>query len=269
LNTPTAIVAVAPAGASAITGSAVSAARNAADGERLPAKVVTPRAERNAKAVPSKDLKPADAEDSSSTGEVSIDKQVRPMAPQERADMEFHRGMSLLQQGRSGEAEMAWRSALTADSANEPARQALVGLKLERGQRDEAEQLLREAIQANPRPVRFAMLLARLELERGAQQQALETLEAGLPYGQSDAEYLATAAAVTARASRFGEAAKLYEAALRIHPGNAVWQMGLGMALRDDGRRPDALIAFRRARDLKLPKAELQAYVEGQVRQLQ
>jgi hypothetical protein len=39
--------------------------------------------------------------------------------------------------------------------------------------------------------------------------------------------------------------------------------------LRDDGRRPDALIAFRRARDLKLPKAELQAYVEGQVRQLQ
>ena len=191
------------------------------------------------------------------------------MSPHARADMEFRRGMGLLQQGRSGDAEVAWRAALEADPANESARQALVGLQLERGRREDAEQLLRDALQADPKQVRFAMLLARLQLERGAQTQALQTLEAGLPYGESDPEYLATAAAVMARTSRYREAAQLYETALRMDPGNAVWQMGLGMALRAEGNRREALAAFQRARDMKVLKPDLQAYVEGQVRELQ
>jgi MSHA biogenesis protein MshN len=198
----------------------------------------------------------------------SIDKQIRPLSSAARSESEFRRGMSLLQQGRAQEAEAAWRSALEADPSHEQALQALLGALLERGRRDEAEALLQMGLQANPRQVSLAMLLARLQLDRGAQQEALDTLLAGLPNAQWNPDYLAMTAAVLARASRHHEAAALYQAALRIGPNNAVWTMGLGLALRADGQPQEARAAFERARDLKSLNPDLQAYVEGQIREL-
>ncbi len=198
----------------------------------------------------------------------SIDKQMRPLSSSARAESDFRRGMSLLQQGRVQEAEAAWRSALDADPSHEQARQALLGALLEGGRRAEAEALLQEGLRANPRQVSLAMLLARLQLDRGAQQEALDTLLAGLPNAQWSPDYLAMTAAVLARASRHHEAAALYQAALRIGPNNAVWTMGLGLALRADGQPREALAAFERARELKTLNPDLQAYVERQIREL-
>jgi MSHA biogenesis protein MshN len=198
----------------------------------------------------------------------SIDKQVRPLSASARAEGEFRRGMSLLQQGRAQDAEAAFGAALEADAAHEQARQALLGVLLERGRRAEAETLLQEGLVANPKQVSLAMLLARLQLDRGAQQEALDTLLAALPNAQWSPDYLAMTAAVLARASRHHEAAALYEAALRIGPNNAVWTMGLGLALRADGRPQEALAAFQRARDLKTLNADLQAFVERQIREI-
>lgn len=198
----------------------------------------------------------------------SIDKQVRPMSTSARAEAEFRRGMGLLQQGRPQDAEAALRAALEADPAHEQARQALLGVLLERGRRAEAETLLEEGLATNPKQVSLAMLLARLQLDRGAQQEALDTLLASLPNAQWSPDYLAMTAAVLTRASRHHEAAALYEAALRIGPNNAVWTMGLGLALRADGRPQEALTAFQRARDLKTLNPDLQAFVERQIREL-
>ena len=199
----------------------------------------------------------ADAEPAAKPPEAagSIDKQVRPLSSSARAESEFRRGMSLMQQGRAQEAEAALRLALEADPSHEQARQALFGALLEHGRRPEAEALLQEGLQANPRQVSLAMLLARLQLDRGAQQEALDTLLAGLPNAQWSSDYLAMTAAVLARASRNHEAAALYQAALRIGPNNAVWTMGLGLALRADGQPKEALAAFERARDLKTPES--------------
>jgi len=198
----------------------------------------------------------------------SIDKQMRPLSPNARAESEFRRGIGLLRQGRAQEAEAAWRAALESDPSHEQARQALLGALLEKGRRGEAEALLQEGLQANPRQVNLAMLLARLQVDRGAQQEALATLQASLPNAQWSPDYLAMTAAVLARASRHREAADLYEAALRIGPNNAVWTMGLGLALRADGRPQEALAAFERARDLRTLNPDLQAYVERQIREL-
>ncbi len=213
---------------------------------------------------------PADAEPVAKPPEAagSIDKQVRPLSSSARAESEFRRGMSLMQQGRAQEAEAALRLALEADPSHEQARQALFGALLEHGRRPEAEALLQEGLQANPRQVSLAMLLARLQLDRGAQQEALDTLLAGLPNAQWSSDYLAMTAAVLARASRNHEAAALYQAALRIGPNSAVWNMGLGLALRADGQPKEALAAFERARDLKALNPDLQAFVERQIREL-
>ena len=199
----------------------------------------------------------------------TIDKQVRPLSAPERANAEFHRGMQRFHEGRGDEAEAAWHAALATDPTHEQARQALLGVLLDGGRRIEAEALLAEGIQANPTHIALALVLARLQLDRGAQREALTTLEASLPHAQWSPDYLATTAAVVARASRHSEAAALYKAALRLEPSNAVWQMGLGMSLRADGREAEARSAFQRARDLKTLGPELQVFVDRQLRELQ
>ncbi len=198
-----------------------------------------------------------------------IDKQVRPLEAAERAEQEFRRGMELFRGGRTDEAEAAWRAALDIDPAASAPRQALLGVLLERGEREWAEKLLQDGLRSNPRQPRQIMLLARLQLDRGAQTEALRTLEQGLPHAQWNAEYLSMTAAVMSRVGRHRHAAELYASALRIVPGNAVWEMGRGMALRADGQREVALAAFQRASQLQGLTPELRAFVERQVRELQ
>ena len=198
-----------------------------------------------------------------------IDKQVHPLASAERAEQEFRRGMALFQSGRTAEAEAAWRAALEIDPTAAAPRQALLGALLERGERERAEDLLEEGLRANPRQPKQIMLLARLQLDRGAQSDALRTLEQGLPHAQWNAEYLSMTAAVMSRVGRHRDAADLYASALRIAPGNAVWEMGRGMALRANGDRAQALGAFQRASQMPGLSPELRAFVERQIRELQ
>ncbi len=195
--------------------------------------------------------------------------QLRAATPQERAQAQFDEGWAKFQEGRISEAEAAWRKALTIDPNQEEARQALLGVLLDRGQRDEAERLLQEGLAANPRQTKLSMQLARLQIGRGDQAAAQQTLEAGLPYAQWSGDYLSMTAAVMVRAGRNRDAAQLYQAALRVSPGNAVRQMGLGIALRADGKRAEALAAFKRARDLRALNPDLQAFVDTQIRELQ
>ena len=199
----------------------------------------------------------------------AIDKQMRWGSTQERAESEFRRGLRVYEEGRASEAETAWRGALETDPANAPARYALLGLMLERGQREEAQRLVQEGLIADPTQLKLRMMLARLQLDRGAQAEALRTLVVGLSDAQVGAEYLTTTAAVMARAGRNRDAADLYQRALDQAPGNPVWYMGLGLALRADRRPAEALAAFQRAREPKALAPELQAFVERQVRELQ
>jgi MSHA biogenesis protein MshN len=194
----------------------------------------------------------------------TIDKQPRPLDPRALADGEFRRGMKLLQEAHSAEAERAFRAALAADPKAEPARQALLGLLLENGRRDEAETLLREGLAANPRNSKFAMILARMQLDRGAQDEAIATLTSNLSNLQWDPEYLAMAGAVFTRAGRHRDAADMYQAALRMGPNNALWNLGLGVALKGDGRAREAAAAFQRARDIGTLSPDLKAFAEQQ-----
>jgi MSHA biogenesis protein MshN len=213
---------------------------------------------------PPAEPQPADA---SATAEpaTTIDKQQRPLEPRALADSEFRRGMRMLQEAHSTEAESAFRAALAADATAEPPRQALLGLLLESGRRDEAETLLREGLAVNPRNSKFAMILARMQLDRGAQDDAIATLTSNLPNAQWDPEYLAMAGAILSRAGRHREAADMYLAALRIGPNNALWSLGLGVAFKGDGRTREATAAFQRARDIGTLSPDLKAFVEQQL----
>jgi MSHA biogenesis protein MshN len=202
-------------------------------------------------------------------GDTNIEKQVRPPSDRERADTSFRQGMSSLQNGNVAEAESALREALRVDPLADKARQALLGIYVEAGRREDAERLLEERLQLDRKQYGFAMALARLQLERGSNGDALITLQRSLPHGENSADYQAMLANALSRVSRHKEAAERFDAATRLAPRNPLWQMGLGVELRADNRNAEARAAFQRARELGGLNAQLTAFLDQQLRELQ
>jgi MSHA biogenesis protein MshN len=201
--------------------------------------------------------------------DTNIAKQVRPQSERERAESSFRLGMNALQGGNVAEAEAALHEALRIDPLADKARQALLGIYVEAGRRDDAERLLEERLQLDRKHFGFAMALARLQLEHTNNGEALATLQRSLPYGENSADYQAMLANALARVGRHKEAAERFAAASRLAPRNPVWQMGIGVELRADNRNAEARAAFQRARELGGLNAQLTAYLDQQLRELQ
>jgi len=202
-------------------------------------------------------------------GDANIEKQVRVPTDRDRAEASFRQGMVFLQNGSMAEAEAALREALHVDPLLDKARQALLSMYVEAGRREDAERLLEDRLQADRKHFGFAMALARLQLGHGANGDALITLQRSLPYGENSADYQAMLANALSRVSRHKEAAERFDAASRLAPRNPLWQMGLGVELRADNRNAEARAAFQRARELGGLNAQLTAYLDQQLRELQ
>ncbi len=198
----------------------------------------------------------------------AIDKQMREVAPSERAEIAFRKGVTQIQEGRANAAELDFRDAMKLDPSHIGARQALLGLLLDSKRNNEAEELLRKTLEFNPRQPRHAMVLARLEVERGDVTSAINTMVGVLPYVKSDPDFHAFLAALLQREGRHREAVDYYRAALRGVPGNGVWMMGLGISLRASNQPAEARDTFQRAIESKQLSPELQEFVERQLHEL-
>lgn len=201
----------------------------------------------------------------------SIDKRID-VTPRERAESEFRRAMSQVNQGRMAEGMEGLRAALAADPAYELARQTLVALLLESKRTDEAAGLLQEGLAINPANVGYAMLLARIHVERGDPTSALALLqkfEIAAKAGVANAEYHGFVAALYQRLGRHIEAVEQYQGALRLTPGMGAWWVGLGISQEALSRPKDAAESFQRAKGTGKLNAELLAYVERRLQQLQ
>jgi len=195
----------------------------------------------------------------------------RQAAPAQRAEDDYRRALASLQDGRMLDAIASLQQALRIDPGHDAARQTLVGLLVESGRTDDAIRELQLGLAQDARQPALAMLLARLQIERGG--SGIETLQRSLPYAGNStaesAEYRAFLAGALQRQQRHHEAVEQYQQALRGAPGNGVWWMGLGMSLQADKRNAEALEAFQRARASGSLNADLQAFVERRMQQLE
>lgn len=197
-----------------------------------------------------------------------IDKKLRPLTPEERAENEFRRGLAALEQRRDGEAVSTFNAVLKLNPHHEAARQTLVATLLQQGRLAEAERLLLEGLALNPRQVGFAATAARLQVERGDPAAALRTLEAAAPHAGSSAEFHAFFAALLQRVGRHRDAVEHYRQALQLAPGTGVWLLGMGISLQADGRPEEARAAFEQARASRQLNAELTAFVDRRISEL-
>ena len=190
----------------------------------------------------------------------------RQMTARQRADSEYNRALSSLQDGRIGDAIAGFEQAISSEPRHEAARQTLVGLLVEGGRKGRAMRVLQDGLRLDPRQPAMAMLLARLQIEGGT--SGIDTLMRTLPHAQGNGEYHAFLAGALARDERHREAAQQYQAALRSAPDNGVWWMGLGLSLQADNRASEAATAYDRAIQSASLTPQLRAFVDRKIESL-
>lgn len=167
----------------------------------------------------------------SQTSKAIMDKKMKPLSSNEKAESEYLRAVDMLQKGRMPDAEKYLKLALKADESHAQARELLAGVMLQQGHWREAQQLLEQGIDMVPAHYPFAQLLARVYVEHGADQKALAVMEASQRAGAESPEYLAFLAALYQRAGKHAEAVKTYSEAVTLNPQEGRWWLGMGISL--------------------------------------
>lgn len=198
-----------------------------------------------------------------------VQKQFKEFTAQQRAENEYRKAINLLEQGKMADAIAGLEQALQMDANHAAARQALIGALLENKRQDDALKKAREGLALDSAQPGLAMIAARLQLDKGELRPAIETLEHSLPSGAERADYQAFLAALLQRDEQHKKAIEHYLQAVQKAPQNGVWWMGLGISLQSEHRVPEAQEAFRRAKASSSLTAELQAFVERRLIQLQ
>lgn len=207
---------------------------------------------------------PAKAADTSA----DIDKQVRRPTAAQQAETEYGRALQSLQQGRTADAREHLGVALRLNAEHVAARQTLLGIMVQSKQFPDAERLMQEGLKVLPGQTRFTVTLARLQVDRGDVAAALDTLQVGLPYAQGNAEYSAFFAGLLQRKQRHAEAVQQFQQALQARPQTGLWWLGLAMSFQALAQKAEAQDAYRRALATNNLSADMQAFADQQLRQL-
>lgn len=194
---------------------------------------------------------------------------IKEVSMQQRAEGEYRQATVYQQQGRVNEALAALENALKADPLHAPARQLLISILLENKRHEDAIRELRRGLEVEPGQLNFSMILARLLVERAKLSEAIEVLQKNLSLAQERPDYLAFLAALQQKTAHHKEAILLYRQALKNHSQNGAWWMGLGISLQAEVNYPEAIDAYKQAKLQPGLSAELHAFIDQKISQLQ
>ena len=206
---------------------------------------------------------------SASKGSASevVSKRNRPLSSADEAEIRFQKGVDRLNQGRPSAAAQEFAAALAVQPAYEPARQALVAVRLEQSEIDEAEKLLTDGMAISPSNAQFATVLARIRVERGDYQGAAELLARTNDTGANDAEHQLLYATVLQRLGRHADALAVFQNAARLaEPTASVW-IAMGISYENVGAKPQALRSYQQSLAAG-PTGALRGYAESRIRAL-
>ncbi len=198
-----------------------------------------------------------------------IEKIERVPSESERADAAFEAALQWARRGGRAQAIAEVRRALEWLPSHENARLLLLRLLAESGRFDEVDELLAQYLEEDPARADYLKLKARILAEQGAYGEAAALLQ-GLDLRMSqDPDSFALLAATQQQLGNHAEAIRLYRRVLDFDPGRGHWWLGLGVSLEAEGRRSEALSAYREALRAGGLAAAPNRYLEARVRALE
>ncbi len=213
-------------------------------------------------AKPREGAKPAPVADKPA-GKTVMEKKVKPLTPEDKAEREYRLAATSLQAKRVGEGESHLRAALAAQPGHVKARELLAGLALQSGRWRETQALLEQGLNLTPGHYPYAQLLARVYVDHGSEKKALELLEKSRAAALADAddsrdgggrvvpgaaaEYFAFLATLYQRAGRHDEAVKSFSEAVKLRPQEGRWWLGAAISLEAAEQWKAAGEAYQRA----------------------
>lgn len=204
-------------------------------------------------------------EASSPVGEKEINKTLRPLTDEQRAQLGFQRAVKLLGNGKTAAAQVTLEEALAISPGHVQARETLAAVLLNSGRVSEAASRLREGLQIAPGATPLARLYARILVDQGDVSGAVNVLERAGPAVSEDPDYYALLAALYRQEQKHAQAAQVYQQILMQRPGVASWWMGLALSQDAMGEAPAALKAYQRAQRAGGLSGEVLAYVRSRI----
>ena len=178
---------------------------------------------------------------------VVMEKKTRQVTPAEQADTLFEAAIALQSSGQASAAEKKFTQVLAVMPRHIEARLTLVQQRLGAGQHAAARTLLDEGLALMPGQGDLSLLLARLHVEQGELDAAVGRLTQHVETNPGDPGGMAFLAAVEQRRQHHTQAVALYRRALALQRQRSEWWAGMAISLEANGKRSEAVTAYRRA----------------------
>lgn len=193
----------------------------------------------------------------------------QPVPATVRAQKVYNQGMKELAAGHTSQGTAALRQALKINPRLVPARLLLAGLEAKAGKLQSALSILNAGFALGIGRVSLVRLKARILVKSGQIDQAIGVLERNAPTVNDDPSYHALLAGLEVRSGHYRRAAQQYAALLPLNPDQAVWWLGLAIALDQSGQKPAARKAYRTALEHPGLSPAAQAYARRRLKVLQ
>lgn len=222
-------------------------------------------AEDKTEAQPAMAPKEAAPEPEKPVGKTVLEKKVKPFSPQDKAETQYRLAATSLQQNRVSEAEGQLRAALAAQPTHVKSRELLAGLTLQGGRWREAQSLLEQGVAQHPQHYPFVQLLARSYVDHGQDAKALSLLEKARDAASANVDYFAFLATLYQRNGRHSEAVTSFTEAVKLHPQEGRWWLGMAISLEATEQWKASSDAYQRAITSGSLDKQLLQYAQGRL----
>ncbi len=154
-------------------------------------------------------------------------------------------------QGRTAEAERAWRQCLRLDARRPDACQGLAILAINRRDDATAERLLRQALEIDPVLPQATIRLADLLFRAGRMNESLAVLQAFLKHVPNSAEIYVKCGQIRLQDGDLEDAESDFRKGIELLPTSSEALFGLGTTLVRQGQREEARKYLEKAREIK------------------
>ncbi|MFO7766975.1 MAG: tetratricopeptide repeat protein [Pelovirga sp.] len=191
-------------------------------------------------------------------------------APQVQSEEElYQRGLQQLRQGDLPGAREYFAKVLQLDPQRLPARLELVSVLQQLGAEQEALMLINEGLQYHPLQPDLRKLYAHHLIFLQDYREGLALLEkTPLPAFTADPDYHALRAAAYQELGEYPRAAEVYVRLLELRPHQALWWLGLAIALEQQGQTGGARDAYQTALDVSGLRPDLEKFIRERLQHL-